>query len=202
MIDELIAKDLLRIDINFHQTRSSPEFKDEEYAGWSDSEIACILDLHNFSTKDLRLPVELFTHYAHIAIDRVSDGEGVASWSPIFPAGSTPSEYFDLPADTTKSFEVQYEVFECFDGVRTTDGGVRYIFPGDYMIYHRRFPSDRLNFSIDVDGLVRPTFDLKIQDGVDPSKPGQGVDGQPASAAELQPENVGNPQSESELRFR
>ncbi|MEP4079962.1 hypothetical protein [Haloferula sp.] len=175
VIDQLIAKGLLRVDINFTQVRSSPEFKDDDHIHWSDSEIACTLDLHNFSTKDLRLPVELFTHYDYIDIDRDSGGEGVASLSATFPAGSTPSEYFDLPPDTTNTFGVQYTAFECFHGVQTKKGGVRYEFPGDFVIYHRRFPSDRLKFSVDAEGIVRPSFDMKIQDGVEPTKPEQGA---------------------------
>lgn len=177
VIAELISKDLLRVDINFIQVRSSPEFKDDDEVHWSDSEIVCKLDLHNFSTKDLRLPVELFTHYDYIDIDQVSDGEGVASLSATFPAGSTSSEYFDLPPDTTKTFGVQYTAFECFFAVQTDEGGVRYEFPGDFVIYHRRFPNDRLKFSVDADGIVRPSFDLKIQDGVKPTNPEQGARG-------------------------
>ncbi len=186
VIDQLIAKDLLRVDINFTQVRSSPEFKDDDYIHWSDSEIACTLDLHNFSTEDLRLPVELFTHYDFIHIDRVSDGEGVASLSATFPAGSTPSEYFDLPADTTKTFGVQYEAFECFHGVQTNEGGVRYEVPGDFVIYHRRFPFDRLKFSVDAGGIVRPSFDMKIQDGVEPTNPEQVGPDQPPTRSEFE----------------
>lgn len=202
VIDELITKGLLRVDINFHQVRSSPEFKDDEYVHWSDSEIACTLDLHNFSTMDLRLPVELFSHYDYIDIDRVSDGEGVASLSATFPAGSTPSEHFELPADTTKTFGVQYTAFECFFAAQAGDGGVRYESPGDFVIYHRRFPSDRLRFSVDVDGLVRPIFDLKIQDGVESTKPEQGVAPQSATRSESDSEGGDKPQPESEARSR
>ena len=202
VIAQLIAKGLLRVDINFTQVRSSPEFKDDDHIHWSDSEIACTLDLHNFSTKQLRLPVELFTHYDYINIDRVSDGYGVASLSATFPAGSTPSEFFDLPPDTTKTFGVQYTAFECFFGVRTDDGGVRYEFPGDFVIYHRRFPNDRLRFSVDADGIVRPSFDLKIQDGVEPTNPEQGSTGQPATRPESTSEGSDKPQPEAEGRSR
>jgi hypothetical protein len=200
VIDELIAKDLLRVDINFIQVRSSPEFKDEEYIHWSDSEIACTLDLHNFSTMDLRLPVELFTHYDYIDIDRVSDGEGVASLSATFPAGSTPSDYFDLPADTSKTFGVQYTAFWCFIAGQTSDGAVRYESPGDFVIYHRRFPKDRLKFSVSSDGIVRPIFDLKIQDGIEPTKPEQGVAPQSATRSELDSEGGDKPHPESKER--
>lgn len=200
-IDRLIAKGLLRVDINFTQVRSSPEFKDDKYVRWSDSEIACTLDLHNFSTEDLRLSDELFTHYNFIDIDRVADGEFVASLSPTFPAGSTPSEYFDLPANTTKTFWVQYTAFECFHGVQTNEGG-RYEYPGDFVIYHKRFPSDRLKFSVDAEGIVRPIFDMKIQDNVEPTKPEQVGAGQPATRPVDEPQGGDKPQLEAEGRSR
>lgn len=168
VIDNLIRKKLLRVDINFFQVRSSPEFKDHEYVDWSDSKIACNLALHNFSTERLRLELELFTHYNWIKILRASDGEQVASLSPNPPRGVRPAEYFDLPAETSRTFDIQYEAFECFHGVRTEEGGVRYEFPGEFVIFHSRFPNDRLVFSVDESGLVRPKFDMKIQDCIEP----------------------------------
>lgn len=187
VIDDLIAKGLLRVDINFSQVRSSPSFKNDEYIDWSDSEISCSLELHNFSTKNLRLEVELFTHYNWIDILRISDGEQAASLSANPPIGVRPTEYFDLQAETSKTFGIQYEAFECFHGVQTDDGGVRYEFPGDFVIFHKRFPGDRLEFSVDEGGIVRPKFDMKIQDGVE-TKPVKGGAGQPATRPEWKPE--------------
>jgi len=184
VIDDLIAKGLLRVDINFSQVRSSPEFKDREYSDWSDSEIVSSLDLHNFSTNDLRLDIELFTHYDWIDILRVSDGKQVPCLSPGVPIGATPTKYFDLPAKTSKTFRIQYESFLCFGGVRTDYGGAQYSFPGNFVICHTPFPADRLRFSVDADGIVRPSFDLNIQNGVEPTKPEQDGGGQPATRPE------------------
>ena len=183
VIEDLIAERLLRVDINFSQVRSSPEFKDDEYVHWSDSAIVCSLDIHNFSTKNLRLNLELFTHYDWIDILRTSDGEQASSLSANPPIGVRPIEYFDLPADTSKTFGIQYEAFECFHGVETDDGGVRYEFPGDFEIFHRRFPNDRLKFSVDANGIVSPIFDMKIQDGVETKSEQDGV-GEPATRSQ------------------
>jgi len=176
VIDDLIKKNLLRVDINFIQVRSSPEFKSDKYEHWSDSEIACTLNLHNFSTQDLVLDREEFTHYDKIEIRRVSDEEQVAKLSPNPPFGVRPPEYFTLKVGETQNFNVQYEAFDCFGGVKVEDDSVRYEFPGDFVIFHRNFTRDRLEFSVDAHGIVRPRFDLKIQDGVEPkTKPEQAV---------------------------
>ncbi len=200
VIDDLIAKGLIRVDINFLQVRSSPEFKNDKHMRWSDSEIACSLDLHNFSKEDLRLDIELFKHYTWIEILRVSDGEQAAMLSPHRSADVRPTEYFDLSAETTKTFGIQYEAFECFHGIQSDDGGVRYnIFPGDFVIFHKRFPSDRLEFSVDEEGIVRPKFDMKIQDDVK-TKPELGDTEQPSNHPESKSDDSDKPQPEAEGR--
>jgi hypothetical protein len=182
VIDELIKQKLLRVDISFFQVRSSPEFKDNVNVHWSDSQIGCSLDLNNFSDKNLRLEREQFTDYYLIEIVRTSDGKQASSLPAHPPPGEHPSEYFDLPAGSSKTFGVNYEAFECFHCMRT-DGSVRYLFPGDFVIYHKRFPNDRLEFSVDEQGIVRPKFDMKIQDRID-TKSGQGGASKPAKQGE------------------
>ena len=149
-LERLVQEKKVRLDINLNQARASPTDQ-------HDVSVSCVVAVRNFSEVPIVIDGAWFRSSSNFDLVLLEDGKEeqmgslsefhrTREYSPdVLSAGET-KEFFNLELNS-------FPVLLPLAGEGEDD---YYYEPGTFQLFHRKFPNDRLTFTLSEKGIIAP----------------------------------------------